>query len=86
MKSSLLWFQIPHCRSLRNLSSFGIISKMNFLFENTPAFFNYLSNKITNHNILNIETGVRIQLSIIPDSKGICKNIFKMPVFLLNFF
>lgn len=86
MKSSLLWFQIPHYGYLRNLASFDIISKMNFLSENTPAFFNYLSNKITNHNILNAETGVRIQLSIIPDSKGICKNVFKMPGFLLNFF
>lgn len=76
MKSSLLWFQIPHCGSLRNLSSFDIKSKMNFLSENTPAFFNYLSSKITNHNILNAETGMRIQLSIIPDSKGICKKYF----------
>lgn len=30
--------------------------------------------------------GVRIQLSpIIPESKGICKNIFRMLVFPLNF-
>lgn len=45
-------------------------------YSNTPAFYNYLSNKITNHNILNAEMGVRIQLSIIPDAKGTCKNIF----------
>lgn len=33
MKSSLLWFQIPHYGSLRNLSGFDIISKMNILSE-----------------------------------------------------